>query len=233
MPRGERPRPSWPRSASISPPGSPGSRAVIEKLPFAWLPVSGPPQSPSGTTSPARISQIRLELAAAWRLFQGESNLRARKRVRPKRSTKSIDRRFPAVVGNKITKGPRSMSVTITVGFSRKVGEPNYGSRGASLHLEMSSSEVRSTTRKAFGPRSRAFSSKLGRPLIGSCNGRARHPRSRMDPRMDQPMRNLKMVAAKPRVLRHSTRFARSRKSHDIDRSFCRSCSRHGLPEEP
>ena len=29
------------------------------------------------------------------------------------------------------------MGVTITVGFSRKVGEPNYGSRGASLHLEV------------------------------------------------------------------------------------------------
>jgi hypothetical protein len=29
------------------------------------------------------------------------------------------------------------MAVTITVGFSRKVGEPNYGSRGASLHLEV------------------------------------------------------------------------------------------------
>jgi len=29
------------------------------------------------------------------------------------------------------------MPVTITAGFSRKVGEPNYGSRGASLHLEV------------------------------------------------------------------------------------------------
>ena len=29
------------------------------------------------------------------------------------------------------------MGVTITVGFSRKVGEPNYGSRGASLYLEV------------------------------------------------------------------------------------------------
>jgi hypothetical protein len=29
------------------------------------------------------------------------------------------------------------MVVTITAGFSRKVGEPNYGSRGASLHLEV------------------------------------------------------------------------------------------------
>ncbi len=29
------------------------------------------------------------------------------------------------------------MAVTITVGFSRKVGEPNYGSRGASLHVEI------------------------------------------------------------------------------------------------
>jgi hypothetical protein len=29
------------------------------------------------------------------------------------------------------------MAVTINVGFSRKVGEPNYGSRGASLHLEL------------------------------------------------------------------------------------------------
>jgi hypothetical protein len=29
------------------------------------------------------------------------------------------------------------MAVTITAGFSRKVGEPNYGSRGASLHLEV------------------------------------------------------------------------------------------------
>jgi hypothetical protein len=30
-----------------------------------------------------------------------------------------------------------TMAVTITVGFSRKVGEPNYGSRGASLHVEI------------------------------------------------------------------------------------------------
>ena len=29
------------------------------------------------------------------------------------------------------------MSVTLTVGFSRKVGEPNYSSRGASVHLEI------------------------------------------------------------------------------------------------
>jgi hypothetical protein len=29
------------------------------------------------------------------------------------------------------------VSVTINVGFSRKVGEPNFGSRGASLHLEV------------------------------------------------------------------------------------------------
>jgi hypothetical protein len=29
------------------------------------------------------------------------------------------------------------MAVKITAGFSRKVGEPNYGSRGASLHLEV------------------------------------------------------------------------------------------------
>lgn len=29
------------------------------------------------------------------------------------------------------------MAVTITVGFSRKVGEPNYSSRGASLHMEV------------------------------------------------------------------------------------------------
>jgi hypothetical protein len=29
------------------------------------------------------------------------------------------------------------MAVTINVGFSRKVGEPNGGSRGASLHLEL------------------------------------------------------------------------------------------------
>ena len=35
------------------------------------------------------------------------------------------------------------MSVTINVGFSRKVGEPNFGSRGASLHLEV---EVDRTT---------------------------------------------------------------------------------------
>jgi hypothetical protein len=29
------------------------------------------------------------------------------------------------------------MAVTVNVGFSRKVGEPNYGSRGASVHLEV------------------------------------------------------------------------------------------------
>jgi hypothetical protein len=29
------------------------------------------------------------------------------------------------------------MSINVSVGFSRKVGEPNYGSRGASVHLEM------------------------------------------------------------------------------------------------
>jgi hypothetical protein len=29
------------------------------------------------------------------------------------------------------------MPVNVNVGFSRKVGEPNYGSRGASVHLEM------------------------------------------------------------------------------------------------
>ena len=29
------------------------------------------------------------------------------------------------------------MAVKINVGFSRKVGEPNYGSRGASVHLEV------------------------------------------------------------------------------------------------
>jgi hypothetical protein len=29
------------------------------------------------------------------------------------------------------------MPINVNVGFSRKVGEPNYGSRGASVHLEM------------------------------------------------------------------------------------------------
>jgi hypothetical protein len=29
------------------------------------------------------------------------------------------------------------MAVTVNVGFSRKVGEPNYGSRGASVQLEL------------------------------------------------------------------------------------------------
>jgi hypothetical protein len=29
------------------------------------------------------------------------------------------------------------MSVNVNVGFSRKVGEPNEGSRGASVHLEV------------------------------------------------------------------------------------------------
>jgi len=29
------------------------------------------------------------------------------------------------------------MAITVNVGFSRKVGEPNYGSRGASVHLEV------------------------------------------------------------------------------------------------
>jgi hypothetical protein len=29
------------------------------------------------------------------------------------------------------------MPVNVNVGFSRKVGEPNYGSRGASVHLEV------------------------------------------------------------------------------------------------
>jgi hypothetical protein len=29
------------------------------------------------------------------------------------------------------------MPINVSVGFSRKVGEPNYGSRGASVHLEM------------------------------------------------------------------------------------------------
>lgn len=29
------------------------------------------------------------------------------------------------------------MAVTVNVGFNRKVGEPNYGSRGASVHVEV------------------------------------------------------------------------------------------------
>jgi len=29
------------------------------------------------------------------------------------------------------------MPINVCVGFSRKVGEPNYGSRGASVHLEV------------------------------------------------------------------------------------------------
>ncbi|HEV8071935.1 MAG TPA: hypothetical protein VGP76_29745 [Planctomycetaceae bacterium] len=29
------------------------------------------------------------------------------------------------------------MAITVNVGFSRKVGEPNYGSRGASVHVEV------------------------------------------------------------------------------------------------
>jgi hypothetical protein len=30
-----------------------------------------------------------------------------------------------------------AMAITVNVGFSRKVGEPNYGSRGASVHVEV------------------------------------------------------------------------------------------------
>ena len=43
------------------------------------------------------------------------------------------------------------MAIKVNVGFSRKVGEPNYGSRGASVHLEVELDRIALDDSELFG----------------------------------------------------------------------------------
>jgi hypothetical protein len=96
------------------------------------------------------------------------------------------------------------MAVTVNVGFSRKVGEPNYGSRGASvqLELELDRSAIEDTERFQ-SEIDRIF--ELARDAVDRELQRNLAPSSEPQPDLDECSEAIKSQNGRTRVPRRAT----------------------------